>query len=144
MTQPIFWTCSTIFSAGNKRFEAGNGIELVERAAGDAQAAPGNHRHAEAEAREQRRERERDLVANAAGGMLVHERAFVLGKFQHIAGIAHGKRQRGGLGGGQAAKINGHEQRGHLVVRNLPGGEFVDEIFNLIRRERFPFAFAFD
>jgi len=69
------------FFGGQQRLEAGDGIEFVERAAGDAEAAPGNHRHAKAEAREQRRERERDFVADAAGGMFVHERTFTLGKF---------------------------------------------------------------
>ena len=132
------------FSGGQHGFEAGNGIELVERAAGDAQAAPGNHWHAETEAREQWRERQRDLVADAAGGMLVHERAFVPGEFQHIAGIAHGERERGDFGGGQPAKINGHEHRGHLVVGNCPGGELADEFLNLFRREGFAFAFGFD
>ena len=144
MTQPTFWTCSTICLGGQQGLEAGNGIELVERAAGDAEAAPGNHRHAEAEAREQRRERQRHLVADAAGGMLVHERALVLGKFQHVAGIAHGERERGGFGGVQSAKINGHEHRGHLVIGNFPGGEFADEFLNLLRRESFSFAFRFD
>jgi len=44
-------------------------------------SAPGNHRHAESEARQQWRERQRDLVANAAGGMFVHERRLSLGNF---------------------------------------------------------------
>ena len=46
------------FSGGQQGLEAGDGIEFVERAAGDAEAAPGNHRHAKTKAREQWRERE--------------------------------------------------------------------------------------
>ncbi len=49
-----------------------------------------------------------------------------------------------GLGGVQAAEIDGHEQRGHLVVGDFPGGEFVDKILNLVRREGLAVAFGFD
>ena len=129
---------------GQQRFESGNGIQLVEGAAGDAEAASGNHRHAEAEAGEQRRERERNLVADAAGGMFVHERSLVPRKFKHVAGIAHGERERSGLGGVEAAKIDGHEQRGHLVVGNYSGGEFADEFLDLFWREGFPLALGFN
>ena len=125
-----------IRSGGQQRFEAGNGIELVERAAGDAEAATGNHRHAEAEAREQRRERQRNLVADAAGGMFVHERARVFRKFQHVAGIAHGQGERGGFGGVQSAKENRHEKRGELVIGNFAGGERRKEVTNLLGSER--------
>ena len=132
------------FFSGQQCFEAGNGIQLVERAAGDAEAATGNHRHAKAEAREQRRERKRNLVADAAGGMFVHERTLVFREFQHVAGIAHGQRERGGFSGVKSAKINGHEQRGHLVVGNFSGGEFADEFLDLFARENFAFALTFD
>ena len=76
--------------------------------------------------------------------MLVHERAQVPGKFQHVAGIAHGQRERAGFGDVEAAKINGHEHRGHLVVGNCPGGELADDRLNLFRSEGFAFALAFD
>jgi hypothetical protein len=76
--------------------------------------------------------------------MFVHKRAFVVGKFQDVAGIAHGESERGGLGGVQTAKINGHEQRGHLVVGNFSGGEVADELLESLRREKFSFALVFD
>ena len=47
--------------------EAGDAFEFVERAAGDAEAAAGDHRHPDIVAGEERREDERDLVADAAG-----------------------------------------------------------------------------
>ena len=53
---------------------AGNGIELVERAAGVAEAAPGDHRHEAAAGRDDRRQHQRDIVADAAGRMLVEHR----------------------------------------------------------------------
>jgi hypothetical protein len=59
-------------------------------------------------------------------------------------GIAHGERECGGFGGVEAAKINGHEQRGHLVIGNFSGGKFADEFLNLLRRENFSFALGFD
>ena len=132
------------FFGGQQGFETRDGIQLVERAAGDAQAAPGNHRYTKAKAREQRRERERNLVANTAGGVLVHEWTPVLGEFQNVAGIAHGQGERAGFGGGQTTKENGHEHRGHLVIGNFSGGEFADKIFNLVGRKRLPSALGFD
>src|SRR6478736_3028392 len=78
-------------------FEPGNGIQLVQGATGDAETTTGNHRHAKTQTRQQWRKRKRNLVADASGGVLVHERTFVLGKFQHFARIAHGERERSGF-----------------------------------------------
>ena len=76
--------------------------------------------------------------------MFVHERARVFRKFQEVAGIAHGERERGSFVGVEAAKKDGHEQRGHLVIGNFSGGEFADEFLNLSRRENFSFALRFN
>ena len=54
---------------------AGDRVELVERAARVAEAAAGDHRHRAAAGGEDRREQQRDLVADAAGGVLVEHRA---------------------------------------------------------------------
>ena len=51
--------------------EAGDRLELVERAAGVAEAAARHHRHRDAARGDRRRERDRDLVADAAGRVLV-------------------------------------------------------------------------
>jgi hypothetical protein len=64
-----------------KRVEVGlrtvarNGVELVERAARVAEAAPRDHRNEAAASRDRRREREADRVADAAGRMLVEHGA---------------------------------------------------------------------
>ena len=50
---------------------AGDRLELVERAAGVAEAAAGDHRHRAAAGRDDRREQQADLVADAAGRVLV-------------------------------------------------------------------------
>ena len=76
--------------------------------------------------------------------MLVHERTPVFGKLQYVAGIAHGQRERGGFGGGQPAEINGHEQRGHLVIGNFPNGELADQALNFRAGEGLALALGFD
>ena len=50
---------------------AGDRVELVERPAGVAEAAAGDHRHRAAAGGDDRREHQRDLVADAAGRVLV-------------------------------------------------------------------------
>jgi len=67
-----------------------------------------------------------NFVADAAGGMFVHERAFVFWKFQHVAGSRMASVSAVVSVVVEAAKIDGHEQRGHLVIGNFSGGEFAD------------------
>jgi hypothetical protein len=76
--------------------------------------------------------------------MFVHDRAFVLRKFQRIAGIAHGQRERAGFLGVESAKENGHEHRRHLVIGNFACGESGDEFLNPFGRDRLATAFGFD
>ena len=56
---------------GQRRPPARDRLELVERAAGVAEPAPGQLGHGDAARRDQRRQRQRDLVADAAGRVLV-------------------------------------------------------------------------
>ena len=62
-------------STGQVDAEPGDRLELVERAAGVAEAAARHHRHRDAARGDRRRERDRDLVADAAGRVLVDLRA---------------------------------------------------------------------
>ena len=71
---------------------AGNGFELVERAAGDAEAAAGDHRDGGAAGGDERGEGDGYLVADAAGGMLVDLDAGDAGGIDHLAGFHHGER----------------------------------------------------
>ncbi len=80
------------FLAGEIRADTGNGFKLVERAAGGAQSAARDHRHLKSAASQQRRHDERRLVANAAGGVLVHSRADIFA-FEDVAGLEHGLRR---------------------------------------------------
>ena len=52
--------------------KAGDRFQLVERAAGMAQSAAGDHRHDHARRRRDRSGDQTGLIADAAGGMLIH------------------------------------------------------------------------
>ena len=80
----------------------------------------------------------------AAGGMFVHQGAGIVREFQNLPGIAHGKSEGAGFGGIKPAKENGHEQRGHLVIRNFPGHAGGDERADLIWLEGLSIALRFD
>ena len=95
---------------------ARNGIELVERAAGVAEAAARDHRHVAAAGRQHGRQHQRDIVADAAGRMLVDHRARQIPR-QHRAGIAHGERQAHGLLPAHAAEEDRHGEGRHLALR---------------------------
>ena len=51
---------------------------------------PRDHRHRDAAGRDQRRQRQRDLVAHAAGRVLVDLGAGDVGEVEHVAGVEHG------------------------------------------------------
>ena len=69
--------------------KAGNGFELVERAAGVAERAAGHHRHGDVERRDERREHERHLVADAAGRVFVDARASEVRQVEPVAAQQH-------------------------------------------------------
>ena len=54
------------------------------------------------------REHQRDVVADAAGRVLVHDRAVDARPVEDVAGIAHGERQRDGLLARQAVEEDRH------------------------------------
>ena len=61
-----------------------------------------------------------DLVAHAAGGVLVHLACpGCPTRSSAAAGAHHRVGQRGGLRGVHAAQVHGHQQRRHLVIGNL-------------------------
>ena len=74
--------------------EAGNRLELVERAAGVAQPASRHHRDRHAARREHRRQQQRRLVSHAAGGVLVHQRPLEAVPVEPVARVEHGLGQR--------------------------------------------------
>ena len=73
---------------GGDRLVAGDAVELVQRAAGVAEAAAGDHRHRRAAGGQDRGEDQRDLVADAAGRVLVQHRPVEV-PLQDGARVAH-------------------------------------------------------
>src|SRR5207245_1744681 len=71
-------------------------LELVERAAGEAEAAAAHLRDRRTACRDERPDDERRLVADAAGRMLVHDAAEPR-EVEPLAGTDHRGRQRRGL-----------------------------------------------
>ena len=75
ITAPTSSSWASISSLDSVGPPAGDRLELVEGAAGVAEAAAGQLRHGDPAGRDQRRQRQGDLVADAAGGVLVGGRA---------------------------------------------------------------------
>ena len=65
--------------------EAGNGLQLIQRAAGMAERAAGHHRNDDARRRGQWRDNEAGLIADAAGGVLVDLHAGDIGEIHGFA-----------------------------------------------------------
>ena len=80
---------------GQRGPPAGDRLQLVQRAAGVAEPPAGQLRYGRAAGRHQRGQRQRDLVADAAGGVLVDRRAAHRRQVQPLAGGDH----RGGPAG---------------------------------------------
>ncbi len=106
----------------------GNGFEFVERASGVAQSAAADHGDEEASGSDQRSQHERGLVADAAGGMLVHLFCGQEAEIENFAGVQHGMRERGGFFASHSAQYDGHEPCGHLVIRNAALRAPIDEV----------------
>ncbi len=119
-------------------------FELVERAAGVAQAATRHHRHQHAAGGEHRRKEQRRLVADAAGGMLVDARTRLAGKIEPVARGEHGVGEGGQFLRRKAAEEHRHREGGHLVIGNLAGGVGRDQVAPFLRGELAAVALAFD
>ena len=74
---------------------AGDCFELVDRAAGMSEAAPGNHRNIAAAGRDRRREDQADGIANPDGRVFVENRPFDIRPIQRASEPCHCARQRG-------------------------------------------------
>ena len=77
------------FVEGKIGAETGNGFEFIERAAGVAQGAAGNHRHDDAGGRGERRRNQTGFVADAAGRVLIDFKARDRRKIHLFAGLHH-------------------------------------------------------
>ena len=107
--------------------EAGNRLELVERAAGVAEAAAGHHRHDDAARGDERRQDQRRLVADAAGAVLVDLDARNAETGRRAARAHHRVGQPGGLLRRHAAEDDRHQQGRGLVIGHGAVGHAGDE-----------------
>ena len=103
--------------------EAGDALQLVEGAAGVAEAAARHHRHPDAAHRRERRERERDLVADAAGRVLVDLPPAIRERSSTSPECSIASSQCGSsVLQVQPAEEDGHEESGELLVGDLAAG----------------------
>ena len=116
--------------------EARDRRQLVESAPGVAEPAARHHADARARRRDQWREDERHLVPHAARRVLVdHGRE--IREVPRLAGVAHGLGQRGGLRGREPEDHGRHEERGRLILGDLPGHDTLNQVGDLLARKLF-------
>ena len=132
ITAPTSANCAAISSSGERRAPAGDRLQLVERAAGVPEPAPGQLRHRRAARRDERRERQGDLVADAAGGVLVDQRSPDVAEREHLAGVDHRLGPAARLGRVHPVQEDRHGQGGHLLVGDVAAGVRGDHPVDLL------------
>ena len=106
IAQPASRTTRWITSVAGTRRVAGDAVELVQRPAGVAEAAAGDHRHRRAARGEDRGEHQRHLVADAAGRVLVEHGLVEVPVAGRVPESRIAGREREPLVGVQAARKN--------------------------------------
>ena len=126
------------------RVVAGYRIELVEGAPGVAEAAPGDHGHRRPACGQERCQNQAGLVADAAGGVLVEDRASEIRPLQDPARHGHRPRQRGALGCRHAVEADRHRERCRLAFGDRAVADARDERGDHVVRQRQAVAFRPD
>ena len=125
--------------------EAGDRLELVERAAGVPEAAAAHLPERDAAGGDDRADRERGLVAHPARRVLVDHLAPERGaEVDRLAASDHRVGQREGLAGREPAEVDGHAEGGHLVVGNVAARVAEDEVGDLPGRQLLAVPLALD
>ena len=96
--------------------KTGDTFQLIQGAAGMPQTATGNHGHRHARRGHHRRQNNGNLVAHAAGTVLIHLDAGNGRKIGHRAAVQHGLGQGVFFRAVQAAYECGHQPGRHLVI----------------------------
>ena len=125
------------FLAVKHRAIARNGFELVDRAARMAEAATGHLRNFAAAGSDDRRDDQRRLVADAARRMFVDLLARDGGEVNHVAGLRHDLRELRDFMVVHAVEPDGHEHRGHLIIRDVAFDIAVNHVFDFGVRKGF-------
>ena len=115
---------------------AGNGFKFIQRAAGVAEGAAGDHGYGDAAGRSDGRDEETGFVAYAAGGVLVDGGFAEARRGEFFAGVAHGKGEGADFVEREAANPCGHEPGGELFEGDGSGGGAGNEEGDLVGVER--------
>ena len=125
--------------------EAGDRLELVERAAGVAEPAAAHLSERHAARGDDRPDGDRRLVADAAGRVLVDDAAAELRRHvDRLAAADERLRHRERLGARQPAEHDRHAERGHLVVGHVAARVAEDELAQLVGVELAAVPLALD
>ena len=127
-----------------RRPKAGDRFELIHRAAGVSETAPGHFCHLAAERRRDGRDDKRCLITYAAGGVLVCGQLTETAEVDRVAGAHHrvGKDRRFFVR--HTAEEHRHSESGHLIVRHLARRIAADEETDLLLRQRQSFPLFVD
>ena len=108
--------------------QPGERLQLVERAAGEAEAPPRELGHADAERGNQWHDDQGELVADAAGAVFVHDRPPDPAQVQLTAGAGHQLGQIGKLLPVHPLTADGHQPCRDLIVGNVAAHVPADEL----------------
>src|SRR5690606_34155500 len=120
---------------GEQCAPAGDGLQLVERASGVAEAAAGELGDGGAAGGDQRGEREGDLVTDPSGAVLVGGGPGQGGEVHALAAGDHRGGPAGDLPAVHPVEQDGHGEGRHLLVGHLPAGLRVDDPVDLLVAE---------
>ena len=145
IASPTSRTCATNSSVVELDAEAGDRLELVERAAGVPEAAAAHLPERHAARGDDRPDRERGLVADPAGRVLVDDLAPERGaEVDRLAAAIIASVSANVSRGREPAEVDGHAERGQLVVGDLAARVAEDELRDLVGGELLAVALALD
>ena len=107
--------------------ESGEGLQLIHSAAGVAQAPAGHFCHFSAQRGHDGGHNQGGLVADAAGGVLIHGQIAEAAEIHRVAGAHHGIGKDGGFVVIHAPEPHRHGPGGHLVVGDGAVGIAADQ-----------------
>ena len=121
---------------GRSRLIAGDGVELIQGAAGMTQATTRDHRHEATTGGHQRPQHQRGDIADPTGGVLIDDGPPERepGPIQHGAGVAHGTGQGDAFSHGHVVEVDSHRQGRDLPLADALVGDSLNERADLIGR----------
>ncbi|OPZ67846.1 MAG: hypothetical protein BWY83_02493 [bacterium ADurb.Bin478] len=99
--------------------KSGDGFQFVQCSTGVAQAAARDHGYGDACSGDQRRQDQGHFVAHTTGAVFIDLGTGHLREIDAIPGLNHGLQKGEGFVQAHALQIDGHQQGGHLIVRDV-------------------------